>query len=283
MDAAPQPTAPETETAAPETRRAYRRDWHAFATWCDAAGQCALPAQPATVRSFLTAEPGLSGGTLARRAAAIAARHRAAGLAPPTRDPSVTALLRSTRQQMTRRQRPRLRAAQLGQMAVACPRDLAGLRDRALLLLAAAPATALAPATEPMVGPVPARRSRLTRRRLVTLTVEQLRITATGLELRLPDVASDDGAPDEAAADAAAPGGAAVCVLAVGRSALPGRCPVQALEAWLAASDTRFGPVFRKVDRWGNVEHRALGTDAVRRILARRRLRRVRRHSRAAP
>ena len=37
-----------------------------------------------------------------------------------------------------------------------------------------------------------------------------------------------------------------------------------------AASDTRFGPVFRKVDRWGNVEHRALGPDAVRRILARR-------------
>ena len=83
--------------------------------------------------------PGLSGGTLARRAAAIAARHRAAGLAPPTRDPTVTALLHTTRRQMTRRQGPRPHPAQLGQMAAACPRDLAGLRDRALLLLAAAP------------------------------------------------------------------------------------------------------------------------------------------------
>jgi hypothetical protein len=28
--------------------------------------------------------------------------------------------------------------------------------------------------------------------------------------------------------------------------------------------------VFRKIDRWGQVEHRRLGTDAIRRILARR-------------
>jgi hypothetical protein len=111
---------------------------------------------------------------------------------------------------------------------------------------------------------------RLTRRQLVTLTVEQLRITATGLELHLPD-----GAPHSAAPD-----GTAGRILVLPRSAVPGRCPVPALQAWLAASDTRFGPVFRKVDRWGNVEHRTLGTDAVRRILARRRLRR---RSRAAP
>ena len=38
-------------------------------------------------------------------------------------------------------------------------------------------------------------------------------------------------------------------------------CPVQAPDAWLHASDIRFGPVFRKVDRWGNVEHMRLRTD----------------------
>jgi hypothetical protein len=58
---------------------------------------------------------------------------------------------------------------------------------------------------------------------------------------------------------------------------------VQALRDWLRASDTRFGPVFRKVDRWGNVEHRALGRDAVRRIVARRTPRRLRRGERMAP
>jgi len=34
--------------------------------------------------------------------------------------------------------------------------------------------------------------------------------------------------------------------------------------------------VFRKIDRWGNIEHRRLGTDALRRILMRRTLRRGR-------
>jgi hypothetical protein len=275
MDAAPDRTAPETPPAAPETRRAYRSDWRAFEIWCHTQGHRALPATPASVLGFLTAVPGLSGGTLARRAAAIAARHRAVGLAPPTRDPTVTALLHTTRHQMTRRQGPRPRPAQLGQMAAACPRDLAGLRDRALLLLAAAPRVVPAPDPGGPAGAAPPRRPYLTRRQLVTLTVEQLRITATGLELRLPD-----GAPHGAAPDCAVPDGTAGCILVLARSALPGRCPVQALEAWLVASDTRFGPVFRKVDRWGNVEHRALGTDAVRRILARRRLRR---RSRAAP
>jgi len=52
---------------------------------------------------------------------------------------------------------------------------------------------------------------------------------------------------------------------------------VQALRDWLDSSDTRFGPVFRKIDRWGTVEHRRLGTDAIRWILARRTPRRGRR------
>ena len=46
-------------------------------------------------------------------------------------------------------------------------------------------------------------------------------------------------------------------------------CPVRALEDWLRAADLRYGPAFRKITRWGTVEPRALGEDAVRRVLAR--------------
>jgi hypothetical protein len=49
-------------------------------------------------------------------------------------------------------------------------------------------------------------------------------------------------------------------------------CPVQALRGWLDASETQFGLVFRKIDRWGTLEHHRLGTDAISRILARRAL-----------
>jgi integrase len=47
-------------------------------------------------------------------------------------------------------------------------------------------------------------------------------------------------------------------------------CPVRAVEAWLEASACKYGPVFRKVDRWGTIEHRRLGSDAVREILLKR-------------
>ena len=59
-------------------------------------------------------------------------------------------------------------------------------------------------------------------------------------------------------------------LLRLPRSALPAACPVRAIEDWLRASATRYGPVFRKVNRWGQLEHAALGADAIRLILARR-------------
>ena len=34
---------------APATQRAYAADWHAFASWCQAHGESALPAEPQTV------------------------------------------------------------------------------------------------------------------------------------------------------------------------------------------------------------------------------------------
>jgi site-specific recombinase XerC len=113
-------------------------------------------------------------------------------------------------------------------MAARCPGDLAGLRDRALLLLAA---------------------SGLGRAAVVGLDVEHIRFTATAAE-----VSPVRGGP----------------VVVIGRGANRSLCPVQALEDWLATSETRYGPVFRKIDRWGVVAHHRLGTDAIRRILARR-------------
>ena len=121
--------------------------------------------------------------------------------------------------------------------------DPAGQRDRALLLLAA---------------------QGLGRAALVGLDVEHIRFIAAGAELVV----------DRAGATAAAePAGTP---LVVARGARLAVCPVQALRDWLDGSGTRFGPVFRKIDRWGTVEDHRLGTDAIRRILARRAPRRSR-------
>ena len=116
-------------------------------------------------------------------------------------------------------------------MATACPGDLAGLRDRALLLLAA---------------------TGLGRNALVGLDVEQVHFMEAGVDLVLHGQLGAER------------------TVTVRRAASLGACPVRALKDWIEATDSRFGPVFRKVDRWGNVEHRRLGTDAIRRILTRR-------------
>ena len=56
-------------------------------------------------------------------------------------------------------------------------------------------------------------------------------------------------------------------VLEVARSPDSARCPVRAMEAWLRASDCQYGPVFRKVDRWGTVERTALHPYALPKLL----------------
>ena len=234
-----QPAAPSLRRSpAPETQRLYAGDWAAFVTWCRLAGAAHRPAAPATVANYLaTLSERLSAGALARRAAAIAAEHRLHGLTSPASDQTVTTLLRQARRNATRRRAAPPTAARLIRMATACPGDLAGLRDRALLLLAA---------------------TGLGRSALVGLDVEQVHFMESGVDLILHRQLGAEH------------------TVTVRRVASLGACPVRALKDWIDATDSRFGPVFRKVDRWGNVEHRRLGTDAIRRVLARRARRRVR-------
>jgi hypothetical protein len=229
-----------------ETKRLYAADWRAFEDWCRLQSLASLGADSGTVIAFLTeGAKTLSAGALSRRAAAIAARHRQSGFASPAADPAVTAILRAARRTATPRQPAPKPLATLIRMAVRCPRDLAGTRDRALLLLAA---------------------NGLGRATLVGLDVEHIRFTATAAELSLGAV-GDQGAQRTTGEGRGA-------TLVVRRSADPALCPVQALRDWLDTSDTQFGPVFRKIDRWGTLEHHRLGTDAIRWIQTQRALRR---------
>ena len=97
-----------------------------------------------------------------------------------------------------------------------------------------------------------------------------------GAELAKVPPASAGGRPAEgelAAGPPALAGGMLVEggeVRVVARMKASAACPVRALEDWLRGSDTRFGPIFRKVDRRGTVEHRRLRTNALRRIWQRR-------------
>lgn len=243
------PLAPRASHSA-VTRRLYAADWGAFVAWCRRNHQAALPATPSSVAAYLNSlSSSLAPGALARCAAAIADRHRRAARVSPCTDMVVRDVLRAARDARKSnsttaslpkgaRSRPRPvrrrphSSALLERMAARCPGDLAGLRDRTLLLLTA-------------VG--------VSGERLLALDREHVRLSSHQVELVL--VAPDGGAGE---------------VMVINRGALSTTCPVRALDHWLSSSDTRFGPVFRKVDRWGNVEHQRLRADGLRRILLRR-------------
>ncbi|MBV8912141.1 MAG: hypothetical protein JOZ05_03745 [Acetobacteraceae bacterium] len=220
----PTPVGAHRQTLAPETLRLYAADWVRFAEYCASVGARALPALPVTVAAFLAA-PGPGRAARTRRLAAIDHRHRQHGLPCPGDDPGVRAALRAARRAAVRRPRPPPPSpTALRHMALRCPRDLTGLRDRALLLLLA-------------LG--------LSRRDIVGFQTERLRW-------------EEDGVRDA---------GGSLWLPRLPRHDL---CPARALEDWLRASATRYGPVFRKVTRWGTVEPKPLGADAIGRILARR-------------
>jgi integrase len=231
-------------SASPETLRLYAVDWTSFETWCAAAGRIALPADATTVAAFLTdGATTVSAGALARRACAIGLRHRQHGVISPTANQAVKAVLRAARQGAGPRRALGPQPAQLMRMAAACRGDLTGLRDRALLLLLAAGG----------LGPSA----------LVNLDVEHIHFTVSEATLTLNVAGEWVGLTIPCGAD-----------LSV--------CPLQALREWLQVSDTRFGPVFRKIDRWGNIEHHRLVVGSVRAIVARRTPRRARRSVRTA-
>ena len=184
--------------------------------------------------------------------------HRQAGQPTPLLEPWTHKALRTAAKPKSTRSASPPSAAGLVRMAAKCPRDLPGLRDRALLLLAGATLRPRRPSkratgfADPGVGAVePAGIPRLF---VLALDAEHVRFTPAGVILQVR-VRIDEAVPSR--------------TIKLTRS-IAASCPVRALEEWLRSSETAFGPVFRKVDRWGNVEHGRLGPDAWHRVLARR-------------
>jgi integrase len=123
---------------APSTLRAYASCWCDWTLWAEAHAVPALPANPVDVGAYLAYKArGVSPASLRLRLAAIAAAHRAAGLADTSKDPTVKAVLRGiqrTRRVEARRKTPLVVAAMRAVLAGLAD-DARGERDRALLLI----------------------------------------------------------------------------------------------------------------------------------------------------
>lgn len=117
----------------------------------------------------------------------------------------------------------------------ALPETLPGTRDRALLLLGFAGA--------------------LRRSELVGIDVADLEFVAAGLIVHLRRSKTD---PAGAGREIGIP---------LGQN--PATCPVAAVKAWLTAGDVGAGPVFRAINKYGNVAQTRLSDAAVVQIVKR--------------
>ena len=119
--------------------------------------------------------------------------------------------------------------AELQAMVAALPDTLLGSRDRAILLLGFSGA--------------------FRRSELVSLNREDVLETAEGLVVTLRRSKTDQEAEGRK--------------VAIPRGREAGTCPVRALSAWLAASGIADGPLFRRVNRHGQMLPQRLSGEAV--------------------
>ncbi len=259
-DAAPEPFIDRTAerarayaraAKAPSTLRAYRADWRDFTLWCEGRGTQALPATPETVALYLadraeTHRP----ATLARRLAAIAKTHAAAGHPSPASlsHLAVGETLKGIRRTHGVAQQAKLPlvTADIQKLLAHLPGEggggkgaLAAARDRALLLLGYAGA--------------------FRRSELAALRVGDLLWVEEGLAVRIARSKTDQKGEGRKVA------------LPCGQH--PASCPVRALEAWLTSAGidraAAQAPLFRAVDRHGRLLAAALHPNSVGEIVKR--------------
>jgi integrase/recombinase XerD len=118
------------------TIRSYRADFTIFDVWCLQEHRAALPATPETVAAFVLAQSkSAAPATVSRRRAAIAKIHRLLKLDSPVSSEEVNLATRTVFRQRGRRQDQALGLTSTFKLKLigACPGNLRGFRDRALI------------------------------------------------------------------------------------------------------------------------------------------------------
>jgi site-specific recombinase XerD len=234
---------------APATVRAYASDLADFETWCkiEAGGLQAMPASPETVALYIAdaAGRGLKASTISRRLTAISVLHKAAGLGSPALDERVKDVFKGIKREhgsLEKGAAPLLTPTIKRMIVVAhesaesAAQEKAACRDAALLLVGYAGAF---------------RRSELS-----SLRVEDVEFVEDGATVLLRRSKTDqEGKGDKRA-------------LPYGSH--PQTCPVRNLRRWLEVLSEAEGPVFRPIDRHGNLGEAALSDRSVCEVVKRR-------------
>jgi integrase len=225
-------------TRSDNTKRAYESDWADFTAWAASHGLAAMPAAPTAVALYITAlarthKP----STIGRRLAAISVAHQRTGHASPTIDVRVREVMRGIRRSVGTapdEARP-LTISELRRVCARMGETTIDVRDRALLMIGFA--------------------GGLRRSEIVNLDIADITPCDEGIALTIRRSKTDqEGAGRR---------------VAIPRGRELDTCPVSALHVWLAALAAIEGPLFRSVDRHGNVALGRLSAQAVNLIIKR--------------
>ena len=215
------------------TLRAYLSDLRHFESW-----GAAIPATDVTLADYLAAYAGkLSTATLARRLASISKAHASRGLPNPVKSELVRATMRGIRRThgTAQRQAKPLVKEDLFAVLGAMGEGLKDARDRALLLVGFA--------------------GGFRRSELVAINVTDIDHVRQGIVVTIRRSKTDQEGEGRKVG------------IPWGRSRF---CPVQSLALWLEAAGIEDGPLFRPVDRHGNVLGTRLSGEAVSLVIRQR-------------
>lgn len=232
------------------TQRAYAFETACFAAWATRHGLPAIPASARTIRMYLRdlADSGrspedvpkrkratrlaetLGYRSIMRALAAICYAHIRDGHPSLWHDPIIKEIREAIAKEKGVRpvKKEAIELDQLARVVDGIPRDLRGLRDRAMILCGWWGATR--------------------RAEVVGAMWKHFRPAPEGLYWLIPQSKTDQQAA-----------GAEIPLRDRGDRV----CPVTALEAWLAESGIQEGPVFRGIDRYGHLLERGLSEGAV--------------------
>ena len=224
---------------AENTKRAYRADWRAFNDWCTLRNYRSLPVDPGTVALYISklADDGFKVSTIARRLVTIEQFHHNRELSSPVATALVQTVFRGIQRKIGTKPEAKkpILLDDLRAMLAALPNNLAGLRDKALLLVGFAGA--------------------FRRSELVNIDVEDLATVPEGFIVHVQCSKTD---PYHLGRNLGIPYGNSERT-----------CPVNALETWLTTAGLATGPVFRPIDRYGHLRYGRLSGRAVARIVKR--------------
>jgi site-specific recombinase XerD len=225
---------------APSTRKAYQSDFRIYDSWCTDHDLTSLPSAPETIALYIAScvVARLAPATIARRLASISKAHQAAGFEESpasTKHFVVGEVLKGGRRTLGVAQKCKdpLLLNDILRLLAACPNNLLGLRDRALILTGFAGA--------------------FRRSELCAMAVPDLSFSDSGLVINVPRSKADQ---EQAGEKVAIPFGEH-----------EETCPIKALREWLAAANVTSGAVFRAVDRYNKVSADGLHRDSIAEIL----------------